>query len=720
MNPSRLPIRRPRLSALASALALAVPTGAFAQANADTAITLPRVVVTGTLVETPAFDVPASIDRIEVQRGDRAQVNISESLGGVAGLTARDRQNYAQDVQISVRGFGARSSFGIRGVRLYVDGIPATFPDGQGQISNVDLGSAERIEVLRGPFSALYGNSSGGVLQVFTEEPSRPSAVEYSLATGSNHALRIGAKVSGIEGSVGYVLSASHFETDGYRAHSAARRDIGNVKLTLRIDEQSKLSLIANSVDLPQAQDPLGLRRDQMDANRRGVDPSALAYDTRKTVDQSQGGLIYERRLDAQNTLRAMVYTGHRNTRQFQSILVGAQTSDLSPGGVIALGSDYRGTDLRWTLRGTLAERPFTLVTGLAYDLLDQHRLGYRNFTGVGATQVLGVQGERRRDEQDSASNVDEYVQATVKLTPAWSVSAGLRHSSVRFESADHYAVGSNPDDSGAARYSAKLPVLGVMYAVNDSVHLYATAGRGFETPTFNELAYRPNGATGLNFALQPAHSNSLELGAKTRLAGIGELNAALFETRTRQEIVTLTNGSGRATYQNVGATRRTGVEIAWSDSYADDLRAQVALTYLDAVYRDKFGTCNSSPCTVATQQSIPAGNRIPGIARGSAYAAVNWAPPQGWQAGIEVRAVSHVYANDLNTEATGRYGVFNLSGGYVARLGPWQLSAFVRSDNLFDRRYVGSVIVNDGNSRFFEPAPGRTWLAGTTARIGF
>ena len=725
MKPTH-PLNRPQylgrgVLALA-ALALVAPTGAFAQANPDTAAptTLPKVVVTGTLAETPAFDVPASIDRIDVLRGDRGQINISESLGGVAGLTARDRQNYAQDVQISVRGFGARSSFGIRGVRLYVDGIPATFPDGQGQISNVDLGSAERIEVLRGPFSALYGNSSGGVLQVFTEEPSRPSAVDYSLATGSNHSLRIGAKVSGIEGGLGYVLSASHFETDGYREHSAARRDIGNIKLTLRIDDESKLSLIANSVDLPQAQDPLGLSRTQLDANPRGVDPSALTFDTRKTVDQSQGGLIYERRLDAANTLRAMVYTGHRNTTQFQSIPTGTQANPLSPGGVIALGSDYRGTDLRWTLRSRLAERPFTLVAGMAYDLLDQHRLGYQNFTGAGAAQLLGVQGARRRDEQDTASNVDGYVQSTLKLTPAWSVSPGLRHSNVRFESADHYIVGTNIDDSGTARYSANLPVLGAMYAVNDSVHLYATAGRGFETPTFNELAYRPNGATGLNFALLPARSNSLEIGAKTRLAGLGELNAALFETRTRQEIVTLTNAGGRATYQNVGATRRTGLEIAWSDTYAEDLHAQLALTYLDAIYRDAFGTCNTSPCTVATQQTIAAGNRIPGVARGSAYAALNWAPSQGWQAGIESRAVSHVYANDANTEATPRAIVFNLSVGYAAHVGPWQLSGFARSDNLFARQYVGSVIVNEGNGRYFEPAPGRTWLAGTTARITF
>src|SRR5664279_3220534 len=220
-------------------LLLAVPC-ALAQTAADPASTvLPSVVVTATRVEAAPFDVAASIDRVDgdAVRSDRAQVNISESLGGVPGLLVRDRRNYAQDVQISVRGFGARSTFGIRGVRLYVDGIPATLPDGQGQITNVDLGSADRIEVLRGPFSALYGNSSGGVIQVFTEEGRGPPALGFSVAGGSDGALRFGAKASGASGGLGYVVSASDFRTDGYRDHSAVERRIGNVKLTVAPDD---------------------------------------------------------------------------------------------------------------------------------------------------------------------------------------------------------------------------------------------------------------------------------------------------------------------------------------------------------------------------------------------------------------------------------------------------------------------------------------------------
>ena len=259
--------------------AASLPSLGFAQASGGDATTrLAPVVVTATRTEVLPFDVPASIDRIDGSgiRDARLQVNLSESLGGVPGLLARDRQNYAQDIQISVRGFGARSTFGIRGVRLYVDGIPATLPDGQGQLSNVDLGSADRIEVLRGPFSALYGNSSGGVIQVFTEEGAAPPSLTTSLTGGSDNTVRLGIKASGASGSLGYLLSASTFSTDGYRDHSETERRLGNAKLTWRPDDASKLTLVANSVALPQAQDPLGLTRAQFEADPRSVDPVAL------------------------------------------------------------------------------------------------------------------------------------------------------------------------------------------------------------------------------------------------------------------------------------------------------------------------------------------------------------------------------------------------------------------------------------------------------------
>ena len=685
--------------------------------QAEATIAVEAVVITATRTATRAFDVPASIDRIggdEVRAG-RAQVNISESLAGVPGLLARDRQNYAQDVQISVRGFGARSTFGIRGVRLYVDGIPATLPDGQGQISHVELGSVDRIEVLRGPYSALYGNSSGGVIQVFTEEGQGAPRLTLSTAAGSDGLLRLGAQAAGRVSGVGYTAGASRFSTDGYREHSATTRWLGNAKFTLQPDDASKLTLVVNSVSLPRAQDPLGLTRTQAAANPRGVDPSTLAFDTRKTVGQSQIGGVYEYRLGTASSLQLLVYGGHRSTEQFQSIATVTQANPLHPGGVISLGRDYRGADARWAADGDLAGVAVKVVAGVAYDMLKEHRRGYQNFVG----SVLGVKGALRRDETNEVSSADPYLQATWQLAPQWTLNTGVRRSSVRFKSTDAYIVGSNPDDSGGARYSATLPAVGLMFAASEALHVYATAGRGFETPTLNELAYRSGGATGLNFGLQSASSSSLEFGVKARSAGWGDWTAAVFQTGTAREIVTQTNSGGRATFQNAGATQRRGLELAWSKRGPGDLRLQAAYTLLDAQVRDAYTTCTAAPCAAANVV-VAAGNRIPGVARSAGYAALNWAPASGWRGALEARLLSKVDVNDVNSDAAAGHGVASANVGYQRQAGPLAVNAFVRVDNLFDRRYSGSVIVNEGNSRFFEPAPGRSVLASVSVTASF
>jgi iron complex outermembrane receptor protein len=702
----------PRLAPLARRTAIALAAIAATAAQAEPTVLAP-VVVTATRTELAPFDVPASIDRIDgdALRAGRAQVNLSEGLGAVPGLLARDRQNYAQDVQISVRGFGARASFGIRGVRLYVDDIPATLPDGQGQITNVEIGTVGRVEVLRGPFSALYGNSSGGVISIYSEAPSGPPRVDAGIAFGSDGLRRVAASSSGKTGDFAYTLGASRFETDGYRQHGAAERRLANARLNWKLGTDTQLTLVANSVELPEAQDPLGLTRAQWQADPRGVDPAALSFDTRKTMQQTQGGLVLEHGIDAANSLRLMVYRGHRTTLQFQSIPVATQGNALHPGGVIDLARDYEGADLRWRWKGATA----SVVAGIAADELREHRVGTQNYIGT----TLGVQGALRRDETNRVRNADPYLQAEWRPTPAWLVNAGVRRATVRFNSADAYITKTNPDDSGAARYGATLPVLGVSYAVSETLRVYATAGRGFETPTLNELAYRPSGLTGMNFGLQASRSHSVETGIKARPAPGAELALALFETRTDNEIVTQTNAGGRATFQNAGATRRRGLEASGSWQLAPTLQAQAAATWLDARYRDGFLTCTATPCAAASTP-VPAGNRIPGIARSALFGAVTWQPAGGWRFGVEGRALDKVYVNDLNSDAAPGHATVAAYAGYQLNVGAWDLGALLRVDNLADRRYAGSVIVNDGNGRFFEPAPGRTWLASANATYRF
>ena len=707
--------------AITGLLSLAISGAISAQTPpSSTSTRIEPVVVTGTRVATPAFDTAGAIDRVDGSdvRNGRLQVNLSESVGAVPGLVARDRQNYAQDVQLSVRGFGARSSFGVRGVRLYVDDIPATLPDGQGQITHVDLGSVDHIEVLRGPFSALYGNSSGGVVAVYTEDGQAPTSLTPNFAIGSYRTARSGLKFSGASGPVDAVVDVNRFTTQGYREHSAAQRNLFNAKLGIALDNASTLKVVVNSIELGKADDPLGLTHAAFDANPRGVDASALQFNTRKANNQTQAGLVYTRKLDDTNSVRAVVYDGHRNTIQFQAIPVAAQTSPLSAGGVIALGRDYHGVDLRWTgtygaAIGDAIGGPLTIVAGLAYDDLNELRRGYRNFVGT----TLGVQGDLRRDETNAVSDGDAYLQASWRVAPRWTVDAGARSSSVRFRSSDHYVVTGNPDDSGNVRFSAVLPVAGVVYAPADDLRFYVSAGRGFETPTLNELSYRPNGASGLNFALQAVHSTSVEAGVKVRDALVGTLTAAVFQVHTQDELVTQTNVGGRATFQNAGDTRRNGLELSLKRELFADARMQLAYTLLDARYRSGFLTCTATPCPQPTRV-VPAGNRIPGIARSNFYGELAWEPATGWRAGIEARASSRVYVDDLNSDAAPSYAIASVRAGYLMRWERWTLNGFARVDNLFARRYAGSVIVNESNGRYFEPAPGRTWTAGMSASV--
>ncbi|HEY6984527.1 MAG TPA: TonB-dependent receptor plug domain-containing protein, partial [Rhodanobacteraceae bacterium] len=367
---------------------------------------LPDIVVTATRTEQSSFEIPASIDSVPIgDATDTLGVNPSEFLDGIPGVLARDRQNYAQDEQISIRGFGARATFGVRGVRLYTDGIPATMPDGQGQVSHFNLDSADRIEVLRGPFSALYGNSSGGVIQLFTADGTDPGQVKSALVGESYDTWRASVNARGVAGPADYNVDFTHFQTDGYRDHSAAQRESGNGKLNIKVGDGGKLTLLVNTVNIPGAQDPLGLTRAQFEADPRQATSVAEQFNTRKSVQQSQGGAIYEQDFGGGNTLRMMGYYGQRDVTQYLAIPVATQGNPLHSGGVVDLDGEYGGTDLRWIWKGALAGRPFEIAAGLAYDRQDQGRQGFENFVG----DVLGVKGALRRDEDDTVYDFDQY-----------------------------------------------------------------------------------------------------------------------------------------------------------------------------------------------------------------------------------------------------------------------------------------------------------------------
>ncbi|MBC4332914.1 TonB-dependent receptor [Klebsiella pneumoniae] len=681
--------------------ALLLPLIAAAQAADEQ-----TMVVTAAPTTVSELDTPAAVSVVngDEMRQAAPRVNLSESLGAVPGLQVQNRQNYAQDLQLSIRGFGSRSTYGVRGLRIYVDGIPATMPDGQGQTSNIDIGSVDTIEVLRGPFSALYGNSSGGVINVTSQTGTQPPTVEASSYYGSFGTWHYGMKATGAvgdgshAGDVDYTVSTNRFTTHGYRDHSGARKNLANARLGVRINDVSKLTLLLNSVDI-KANDAGGLTADEWRDNPR-QSPRGDQYNTRKNTRQTQAGLRYERQLSAQDDLSVMMYAGERETTQFQSIPRAPQLKPSHAGGVIDLTRHYQGIDTRLTHRGELLV-PVTLTAGLDYENMSERRKGYENFVMVNGAPQYGEQGALRRNERNLMWNVDPYLQTQWQLTDKLSLDAGVRYSSVWFDSNDYYITPGNGDDSGDASYHKWLPAGSLKYALTDAWNVYLSAGRGFETPTINELSYRSDNQSGLNFGLKPSTNDTVEIGSKTRI-GNGLFTAALFQTNTDNEIVVDSNSGGRTSYKNAGKTRRQGMELGLDQQFGESWRLKAAWTWLDATYRTNV--CDDASCN---------GNRIPGIARNMGYASFGYQPEQGWYAGSDIRYMSDIMANDENTAKAPSWTVVGLTTGYKWSYGRMDMDLFGRIDNLFDREYVGSVIVNESNGRYYEPAPGRNYGIG-------
>lgn len=670
---------------------------------------LPEVSVSATRVERDSMDVPAAIDTVDRRaiREANPQVNLSESLARVPGLAVQNRQNYAQDLQVSSRGFGARSAFGVRGVRLIADGIPATMPDGQGQAATFNLPSAARIEVLRGPFSSLYGNASGGVVQVFTADAPATPTVSGSFLFGSDATWKAGVQYGGRHGAVDAVADLSRFETDGYRDHSSARRDSGNAKVRFDLGTAGKLTLVVNALDQPETEDPLGLTAAQVAQNPRQAVSNAYLLNTRKSIAQTQGGLTWELALAGGHALSARAYAGDRQVTQHLGIPLINQQPQTHSGGVVDLDRGYGGVGLRWTRRGDWAARGYELTAGVDYDRMSERRRGFLN--------VNGVTGALKRDEDDTVSTTDVYAQGEWQVTKQFAVFAGARHSRVRFESEDYFIVPgtANGNDSGSVDYSRTTPVAGATYRVTPTLNLYANVGRGFETPTFAELAYRPGGAAGLNFALRPSRSLHREFGVKTLIGGDGQLNAALFRIDTRDEIVVNSSSGGRTDFRNASGTKREGFELGWQQKWGAGFSSVLAWTLLDATFKDAFTPGGGGP--------VAAGSRLPGVAANQLYAELVWRhAASGLHAGIEVRHSGKLYVNDQNSEAAGAYTVANLRLGLQQKGKGWRASEFVRVDNAFDKAYVGSVIVAEGSGRFYEPSPGRTAMIGVTLEFTY
>ncbi len=677
-------------------------TSAFAQSNQPT----DEVLVQSGRITQRQFDAPTSIYTIDAEtiRSSGPQVNLSDVLAKAPGVVALNRNNYAQDIQISVRGFGARSAFGLRGFRLMTDGIPATTPDGQGQASTVSLTSAEKIEVLTGPLAQLYGNSAGGVIQVFTREADLSPTAQAQIFMGSYGLERTDWQFSQRLGNVGFVADYSTFSIQGYRDNSQAKREQLNSVTTVDLSADTRLKLIANVFRMPFAKDPLGLTAAQLWANPKQAGNFALANDTRKTVNQEQAGVVVEHKLSQDMRIQARIYGGNRDNLQFQA-------ASATAGSWVGLERDFHGLGLQVQGKQSLESgKFFNWVAGFDQDYAGENRQGGPAASGLKT-------GTMNRSELNSSSNRDYFAQANWRVLSDWTFVTGVRQSHVQLKSKDDYLT-DGVNGSGSVNYAATNPVIGATWHANDTLNIYVNQGKGFETPTLSESVYTKSGTTvvGLfNANLTPSRSQHFELGSKWTPSPNTRVNAALFRIKTDNEIVTSLSVGGRTAYTNASETLREGLELSAGHTFNSSWRTQMTATVMNAEYAN--GTAM-------------AGKSLPGIPQKQLFTTISWAengfqntskkPLQGKAASIDWVARSGLWANDAN-DASGAapgYGLVNAKLKQGFALGSANFEAFLGVDNLTDKKAVSSVIINQASRQYFEPTLPRNWVIGMTAKL--
>jgi iron complex outermembrane receptor protein len=671
--------------------------------SAAQAQTLDEVVISASRAQARSFDAPAaiqSVGRETIQNGG-PQVNLSESLVRVPGLTILDRSNYEQDLQLSIRGFGARAAFGIRGIRLLIDGIPATTPDGQGQGSSVSLTSMDRIEVLRGPLAQLYGNASGGVIQAFTKPASKVPLADYQYYVGDYGLHRADYQFSDTVGDYGLVADYSTFTIDGYRDNSRTERKQFNGKLDFKANDQTRVNLVFNQFDMPLAQDPLGLTAAQLKANPAGAGTDAVTNKARKIVLQNQLGGSATYAVDRDHAYTGRAYYGTRENLQYQS-----------NGRWIGLNRDYYGAGLQYNAKTNWADVPVQYAAGYEFDRSSERRQAGLSPAGT------KTPGSLTRDEDNLAENSDVFFQATAQVSEQVAVVGGLRSSTVRFVSDDKFTT-DGFDGSGNASYSATNPVLGFTYFANDHLNLYANYGQGFESPTLAEVAYQ-GGTTPVlaqfNPGLKASSSQHYEVGAKWVPQRGSRVDFSVFQIQSTDEIVVAASASGQTSYKNAPGTSRSGFELAGSTLLSPHVSATVSASMLDAQYSQAF-TSGTTP--------IASGNKIPGIPQTSFFTELAWTSAvvqpgaktaaAGTRLAAELVHSGRIYADDVNTASADGRTVFNLSASQRWAVDRAAVTLYARLNNASDERYVGSVIVNQSSKQFYEPGLPKNWMLGVS-----
>lgn len=694
-----------------------IPVAADTAQRDSAAVTLPEVSVTVARVPETPLRVPAAIgmvDRTEIRRA-QTTLGLDESINNIPGVYAANRYNYNLDQRLVIRGFGARSNFGLRGIKVLLDGVPQTLPDGQSQLTNVDYADLERIEILRGSSSSLYGNASGGVLSLNSAPAAEGPFLQSARAeAGSFGLFRMQGRSTGRLGPASGTLAVSHTAVDGFRQHSATKFTQANLGGHYILGGTTDLGLRVRYTHAPQADNPGALTLREALAKPDSASANNILRDAGKDVWQGQLAATV-RHYTARGELTA---TAFGVLRDLNNALSSPPPGGAPPGtpfgqyttigrraGGLRLGADQR------LAAGTTAPR---LLAGVDLQHMRDDRETFRSVSGVPDTTVL--------HQMERVTEFGPYVQIQWSPVADLVLSGGARYDAVRFDVADeHFTDG--VDNSGRRTMSSLSGNLGATLVRDARWSPYVTVSTSFETPTTTELANQPSTTGGFNADLDPQRAVNYEIGVRGTVGPV-IYSAAGFLGRVRDAIVQYEEVSGRGYFTNAGRVKNDGVELGVSARLLEGLRLFGAYTYANYRY-DTYRIVRG------TEVDTLDGKRVPGVPEAFIRLGLRAGPWRGIAFDADHTMASSIFANDANTLYVNGWGsggegvvngvgigVTNLRLSWEGRSGGAWLQPFMGVNNLWDRRYVSALTINGVGGRVFEPAPGRNWYLG--AEIGW
>ncbi len=654
----------------------------------DTTYALSPITVKSTRFDTKDIQSALALTSISknfIQRG-QAQLSVNESLNTVPGLFALNPNNFAQDLRVSIRGFGARSAFGIRGIKILVDGIPESTPDGQAQVDNLALGVLSNIEVIRGPASSLYGNASGGVISFSTEEPTADPFIEARILAGAYGLQQYQLKTGQQKGKFNYLLHGVHVQTDGYRENSGMKNTILNGKLGVQVNEKDQLKVLLNYGNSPQADDPGGINIDQVVSDRTSARDRNLLFQGGETVEQFRAGLIYERAISDSDQLELKAYHTYRD---FSNKL------PFEFGGIVEFQRNFSGISGQYQIQRNLSGKTYRLKIGTELENQADDRQRFQN--------LEGIQGDQTLDQKEEFFNWGTYLVQELDFTEAFKILLGLRYDVIRLKATDQFLT--NGDASGSSTLHNLNPTVGLVYSYKSNNSIYANISTSFETPTLNELSNNPSGTGGFNPNLQPQEATNYEIGFKGILSRKLRYEIALFTIAVSNEILPfeLEDFPGRDFFQNAGSTNRNGIETSFNFNLTKGLTAYLNYTYSDFSF-EEFEDFE--------------GNVLPGIPKHSTFAAISYASKNGFFATIQSRFIGSIYTSNDNSVSDNSYTVVNLNLGYNKVFKKMTVEPFLGVNNLLDEAYNDNIRINAFGARYFEPAPGLNVYGGLKIRF--